>query len=66
MNEFDKCNFCSSYEAGSGCSDPYCQDHGDYILDIRKLIDKAKECGMTVNDVMTRICEKINRDAGNK
>ena len=66
MKEFDKCNFCSSYDTDSGCSDPYCQNHGDYILDIHKLIAKARERGMSVNDVMTKMCETMNRDMGDK
>lgn len=56
MHEFDKCNFCTSWQEGC-CYDHYCKDHSDYILDVSKVLDKADEMGISVTDVLNLIRE---------
>lgn len=59
MNEFDKCRFCSSYDSYEGCEDPYgdSSNHICYCMDVRKIIAKADELGISVTDVLNLIRE---------
>lgn len=65
MNEFDKCNFCLSYDNRYGCEDELCKNHCHYRIDVRKIIAKADELGISVTDVLNLMSE-VNRDAGDK
>ena len=60
MHEFDKCHFCASYDpTDDWCSDFFCDraSHSDYILDVRKVLKKAEDMGITVTDVLNLIRE---------
>ena len=56
MHEFDKCNFCTSWQEGC-CYDMYCKDHSDYVLDVNKIFAKADERGVSVTDILNLIRE---------
>ena len=57
MNEFDKCRFCQSYDEEKGCADITCWSRYHYRLDVDKIINKAKERGISVTDVLNLIRE---------
>lgn len=59
MNDFDKCNFCSSMTE-DGCKDAnanFCYGHGHYRLDVNKILNKADELKISVTDVLNLIRE---------
>jgi hypothetical protein len=59
MNEFDKCNFCCSYEYGYCHDDEHCHNHQHYRIDVYKLIAKANELGISVTDLLN-IMREVN------
>ena len=60
MHEFDKCKFCASYnETEDWCNDIFCdrKTHCDYILDVNKIIKKAREMQVSIADIIALINE---------
>jgi hypothetical protein len=59
MDEFNKCRFCMNYDECEGCRDYFCSsiDHISYHMDVRKIIAKSKELGISVTDVLNLIKE---------
>ncbi len=59
MDEFNKCRFCMNYNSNEGCEDPYCNstNHICYRMDVRKIIAKADELGISVTDVLNLMRE---------
>ena len=58
MNEFDKCRFCLSYdEEAGGCTDISCWSRYHYRIDVDKIINKSREKGISVTDVLNLIRE---------
>lgn len=65
MHEFDKCCFCQYYNPRSARLDKcsyysathYCLDRGAFILDVSKVIDKAKLYNISVTDVLNLMRE---------
>lgn len=56
MDEFDKCRFCEYYHELDGCdSSAYCHDHFYFSIDYQKVINKSKDIGTDVGDVIERI-----------
>ena len=54
MNEWRKCNFCYWKDADWGCEGP-CVDYDGYKPVADKLIEKAHEKGISVQDVIALI-----------
>lgn len=55
MKEFCKCNFCTSYDIYEGCMWG-CGENGDgFIPNTERIIEKAKEKGISVSDVLALI-----------
>lgn len=50
-NEFDKCYFCKSYDEYEGCIDG-CSNHESFSPDHDRIIKKAKEKNISVQDVI--------------
>lgn len=61
MNEFDKCRFCQSYDEEKGCEDKMCWSRYHYRLDVDKIINKSRERGISVTDVLNLIreCDEV-------
>lgn len=59
MDEFNKCRFCMNYDSYEACEDPYCNssNHVSYRTDVRKIIAKADELGISVTDVLNLMRE---------
>lgn len=57
MDEFDKCKFCLSYDGEKCCDEHACSEHRHYRIDVKKIIDKADELGISVTDVLNLIRE---------
>lgn len=59
MDEFNKCRFCMSYDSYEGCEDPYgnSSNHVCFRMDVRKIIAKADELGISVTDVLNLMHE---------
>ena len=65
MHEFDKCHFCASYNLTEGwCDNIWCdrKTHTDYILDVNKILNKAKEMGASISDVIALMNEVAKND----
>ena len=54
MDEFDKCRFCKNYDSFDGCVNFYpCNDmHNYFVPNKDRIIEKAREKGITVSDVI--------------
>lgn len=52
MDVFDKCNFCKSVQS---CENGCCVQHEFFSVDKRKMIETAKDYGISVTDVVTLI-----------
>lgn len=50
-NEFNKCNFCRSYDEYEGC-EYGCNDKKDFKPNYDRIIKKAKEKNISVQDVV--------------
>lgn len=50
-NEFDKCFFCKYYDEYEGCVDG-CSNHESFSPDHNRIIKKAKEENVSVQDVI--------------
>ena len=57
MDEFDKCKFCCSHNGEKCCDEHICFDHHHYRIDVRKIIAKSNELGISVTDVLNLIRE---------
>ena len=57
MDEFDKCRFCRKYDNFDGCTDDFCCKPTRDYYEPRKdlIIEKAKEKGISVSDVIALI-----------
>lgn len=57
MNEFDKCYFCRKYDNFDGCTDDFCcrATREYYEPSKERIIEKAKENGISVSDVVALI-----------
>ena len=57
MNEFDKCYFCRKYDSFDGCTDDFCcrATREYYEPSKERIIEKAKENGISVSDVIALI-----------
>ncbi len=55
MDEYDKCNFCKSYDNYDGCQNWYCEGKSDYKANKQKIIEKAQQTGLSVADVVALI-----------
>lgn len=57
MDEFDKCRFCKKYDSFDGCTDYFCcKPTREYFEPSRdRIIEKAKEKGISISDVVTLI-----------
>lgn len=55
MDEYDKCRFCYFYDDYDGCIDWFCNDRDSYRANKSRIIEKAKEEGISVSDVLTLI-----------
>lgn len=53
-NEFNKCNFCRSYDEYEGC-EYGCNDKEDFEPNYDRIIEKAKEKNISVQDVIALI-----------
>ena len=53
MSEWNKCRFCV-WNYDTGC-EVFCRDHEEYKPDPDRLIEKAKEKGISVTDVIALI-----------
>lgn len=53
MNEFDKCNFCREKYTFDGCD--WCENKNRYKPDPEKILEKAKERGISCSDVIALI-----------
>lgn len=52
-NEFDKCFFCKYYDEYEGCVDGCgCNNHEDFTPNHNRIIRKAKEKNISVQDVI--------------
>lgn len=54
MREYAKCNFCRYYDSYDGCEN-ICNNYSEFSVSYQKIIDKAKEAGITVADVVALI-----------
>lgn len=57
MHEFDRCKFCETSDVNGKCADIYCVGYCDYIMDVKKIINKADEMGVTIADIIALIKE---------
>lgn len=55
MDEYDKCRFCKSYDDYDGCQNWYCERKGDYKPNKQKIIEKSRETGLSVADIVALI-----------
>jgi hypothetical protein len=55
MDEYDKCRFCKYYDNFDGCRKWYCENKDDYEPNKQRIIEKAKEAGLSVADVIALI-----------
>ena len=55
MDEYDKCRFCKSYDDYEGCTDGWCENKDSYKPNKNRIIEKAKETGLSVTDVISLI-----------
>ena len=55
MDEYDKCRFCKSYDDYDGCQNWYCAGKADFKPIKQRIIEKAKETGLRVADVIALI-----------
>lgn len=53
-NEFDKCFFCEYYDEYEGCVDG-CSNHEAFSSNHERIIRKAKEKNISVQDVIALI-----------
>ena len=53
-NEFQKCYFCNSYNEYEGCVDG-CSNHESFSPNHERIIRKAKEKNISVQDVIALI-----------
>ena len=53
-NEFNKCYFCKSYDDYDGC-EWECNNKEDFSPDHNRIIEKAKEKDISVQDVIALI-----------
>lgn len=53
-NEFEKCFFCKYYDEYEGCVDG-CNNHEDFTPNHDRIIRKAKENDISVQDVIALI-----------
>ncbi len=61
MNEFCKCNFCTSYDIYEGCEWGCSDGYDSFHPNTDRIIEKAKEKGISVSDVLALI-ELENRE----
>lgn len=54
MDEFCKCRFCKSYDSYEGCLD-ICYDHENYRPCKHRLMEAAKEKGISIADLVVLI-----------
>ena len=55
MDEYDKCRFCKCYDNYDGCVSWNCYEKSDYRPDKQRIIEKAKEKGLSISDVIVLI-----------
>ena len=55
MDEYDKCNFCASYDSYDGCINWFCTERDSFKPDKQKIIEKAKKECLSVADVIALI-----------
>ena len=55
MDEYDKCQFCKWYDDYDGCQNWYCEGKDDFEPNKQRIIEKAKETGLRVADVIALI-----------
>jgi hypothetical protein len=55
MAEYDKCNFCKWFSIYVGCQNDYCYYKEDFEANTDKIIEKAREKGISVADVVALI-----------
>lgn len=54
MDEFCKCRFCKSYDSYEGC-EWGCEDYNGYEPSKQRILEAAKEKGISVADVIALI-----------
>lgn len=54
MDEFNKCNFCKWYDSYEGC-EWGCDNHESFEPVKDRLIEKAKEKGISISDLIALI-----------
>lgn len=55
MDEYSKCRFCKEYDDYYEGCEFGCDNHKGYTPDKHKIIDKAKETGLSVSDIIALI-----------
>lgn len=55
LNEYSKCRFCRSYDEYEGCTNWFCSNKDDYEVSKSRIIEKAKEEGISVADAIALI-----------
>lgn len=55
MNEWSKCRFCHYYDEYDGCTAWSCNNKDGYKADKSRIIEKAKDVGISVADVIVLI-----------
>ena len=51
-DDFDKCIFCRRYDSFEGCRAFMCNNKDGFEPNTNKIIERAKECGISVSDVI--------------
>lgn len=57
MDNFDKCEYCKSWEDFEGCTNYFCNRKNKDCFNVNKtkIIEKSKELNISVTDLVTLI-----------
>lgn len=55
MDEYSKCEFCTYYDNYDGCTNWFCCGKNAYEPDKQRIIEKSKESGLSVADIVALI-----------
>lgn len=61
MSDFCKCNFCKNYDSFDGC-EWGCSNYEGFRPDHYRIIERAKECDITVADLLALIALEGNHE----
>ena len=55
LDEYSKCKFCLYYDGFDGCNNWFCENKNDYKPNKNRIVEKAKEKGVSVVDLIALI-----------